>query len=181
MPNDISSALEKRLQPDETVEHVTSMDMRTYLAGKMNSVIGSVITGIVVAVFAFVFGMVMLGPFLSILIAVLLFVAIGCYPLIRALIVVTFGSIDYAVTDSRYLKVTDTVFNTTEQSVPVERARDVEYDEDFFDKMLGNGDIYVEGTRGDSVRFQNAPDADNLYEIAQRKVQETDTVDDYNA
>ena len=157
------------------------MDMRTYLAGSMNSVISSSVMGIVLAVFALVFGLAALGPLLAVPIAILLVIGVGSYPLIRALIVVKYGSITYAITDNRFVKVRDTVFDANEQSVPIERARDAEYDEDFFDKMLGNGDIYVEGARGDSVRFENAPDADDLYQKAQKKIQETDQVDDYSA
>jgi uncharacterized membrane protein YdbT with pleckstrin-like domain len=181
MSRELDSSLEKRLQPDETVEHVTNMDMRTYLAGSMNSVISSLVTGIVLAVFALVFGLAALGPLLAVPIAILLVIGVGSYPLIRALIIVKYGSITYAITDNRFVKVRDTVFDANEESVPIERARDAEYDEDFFDKMLGNGDIYVEGARGDSVRFENAPDADDLYQKAQKKIQETDQVDDYSA
>jgi len=147
----------------------------------MNSVISSLVTGIVLAVFALVFGLAALGPLLAVPIAILLFIGVGFYPVIRAFIVVKYGSITYAITDSRFVKVRDTVFDSDEESVPIERVRDAEYDEDFFDKMLGNGDIYVEGARGDSVRFENAPDADDLYQKAQKKIQETDQVDDYSA
>lgn len=181
MSKEPDSSLEKRLQPDETVEHVSNMDMRTYLAGSMNSVIGSLLTGIVLAVFALVFGLAALGPLIAIPIAILLVIGVGFYPLIRALLVVKYGSITYAITDSRFVKVRDTVFDTDEESVPIERARDAEYDEDFFDKMFGNGDIYVEGARGDSVRFENASDADDLYQKAQKKIQETEQVDNYSA
>lgn len=180
MSNDLSSTLEKRIQPDKTVEYATSMDMKTFFAAQIPSIIRSEIAGVIIAVTSFIFVVGVIGPLMGV-ISLLLLIGIAAAPLIYAFVVIKYGAIDYAITDNRFIKVKDTVFESDEESVPIERVRDAELDEDFFDKMLGNGDIYIEGARGDSLLLENVPDADEFYKKAQKKIQDTKQVDDFNA
>jgi uncharacterized membrane protein YdbT with pleckstrin-like domain len=114
---------------------------------------------------------------LSVLFGVPAAVFVGLSPVAFASAIAQYGHIEYAITDQRFIQITDKVVVTTENSVSIEDARSVELNEGFLDRILGTGDIRIEATSGDSVAFNNIPNSEEIYRLCQQKIQGTDTAD----
>lgn len=71
----------------------------------------------------------------------------------------------------------ETITGTEVDSVPIDRAKDAEYDEDLTDKLFGTGDVRIEGTRGDSLYFNDSPDSDVLLRAVREEIAAVETVD----
>ena len=192
----VSPELEKRLRPDEKVQVATEMDKRTLIPNGIGS---SILTLVFAIPFIGVFGVMGASAIIEVLssgpvgsggsttayivaygIVGAIALLVGFYPLIVSALAAKFGTVEYAITDERFIKVEDMVVSTSDESVPINRVRDADYSEGMIDKFLGNGDIELQGTQGDSLTFNNAPESDTLYEKCQVAIQETEAVDDYS-
>jgi len=173
-----SEGLQRQTRPNENVKWVSNKDMKTNLLGALAGVLPAMIFMAFFGVFVAAF---VAGSTDSVLLAIIAFlvVAVGI-PLLSplfAFINIKYGTIQYAATDDRFIKYEETFTSTEVESTPINRVRDAEYDEDFSDKLLGTGDIKIEGARGDTLYFNDAPEADTLLRAVRQDIAESETVD----
>jgi uncharacterized membrane protein YdbT with pleckstrin-like domain len=166
-----ASQLEAQLGTDETLEWVVEKQQQDVYLETVGSLIGGVITGIFFAVFAFV-GVIALtqNPGLAIPIAIGVIVLIAVLSAVWTLVNGMMSTIQYAATDERFITLNDTLTETNTESVPIDRVRDVEYSEDFKDKIFGTGDISIEPERGaDPLVFNNVKDEQALLQAVREQ------------
>lgn len=172
-----SRQVENRLNPEETVEATTILDTRSLVLASVPTMLfttiplGVVLGGTVLALGLTGTEIGLLAVGLAMPVALL----VGLSPLGFASLVAKYGHIEYAVTDQRFLRITDRVLNTDEHSLSLERARGVELNEGFLDRMLGTGDIRIEGASGETVIFENVPNSEEIYRLCHEKFGEKTT------
>lgn len=176
-----SEGLRRQTRPEEEIKWTVRKDMKTAILGTIASSISLIIFTGVFGVFAGVFAAEAVG---SALVGFLVFllVAIGI-PVGRVLLTVLYikyGNFEYAATEDRFMMYEETLTSTTTDAVPIHRVRDAEYSEDMWDKILGTGDIRIEGARGDSLYFNNVPEGDAVLRAVREEIAEADTIDEMN-
>lgn len=117
----------------------------------------------------------------SLMLGLLAFVVVTIAPpgakILFAVLNIKYGGIEYAATTERFVQYRETLTGTDVDAVPIERVRDAEYDEDFTDRIFGTGDIRIEGARGDSLYFNDAPNGDAVLRAVRQEIADAETVD----
>lgn len=173
-----SEGLKRQCRVDEEIKWVVEKDMKTVVLGAVSDSASLFVVTAIFGVTAGVFTVagtdrVLLGA------AVFLLVAVGppSYKILRAVLDVKRGGVEYAATTDRFVEYRETLTSTDVNSVPIERTRDAEYSRDMADKIFGTGDVRIEGARGDSLYFNNAPDGDALLRAVREEIADSETVD----
>jgi len=173
-----SEGLKRQCRPDEEIEWVVEKDMKTVVISAITSSISLIVMTVVFGLFA---GLGVLEVTGSALFGGVAFVLVTFGPplgkIAVAVLNATWGGVEYAATTDRFVQYKETLGSTDVDTVPIERVRDAEYDQEFTDKLFGTGDIRIEGARGDSLYFNNAPNADTVLRAVREEIANADTVD----
>jgi len=163
--------LEAQIGTDEELQWVVEKQQQEVYLETVASAIGGIFTGIFLAIPGFI-GTVVLtdSPALGFGVAIALLIAgvllSGLWTLANGMM----STIQYAATDERFISLNDTLTETNTESVSIDRVRDVEYSEDFKDKVFGTGDITIEAERGsDRLTFNNVQDEQALLQAVRQQ------------
>jgi membrane protein YdbS with pleckstrin-like domain len=166
-----SEELRTQITSDEEVAWVVETDTKNLLAGAVAGAIGALPGAVFLAAFAGVFvgafaldsgGVLGLAPTTAVaLVAGGILIGLPGFQIVTGTVGALLSRYEYAATSDRILAHKDTFSGTQTNSVPVDRVRDVEYSRGTIDKLVGTGDVTVQGVRqADRVDINNVPNAD---------------------
>lgn len=173
-----SEGLRRQCRNDEEIKWVVEKDMKTEVLGAIAGSASLLVMTVVLGVFGGIF---VAQAVESASLGVVAFALVAFGPpvgkVLFAVLNVRYGGIEYAATSDRFVEYEETITGTNVDTVPIDRVRDAEYDEDFTDKLFGTGDVRIEGTRGDSLYFNDAPGGDALLRAVREEIAAAETVD----
>ena len=174
-----SRGLENQVPPDEEIKWVVKQDLRTawfnLILHKLKMVVFFVVVGVVAGIFVTGAAGAALGMLTVLLISLgapIGYVGVQYYYLKNT-------EIEYAATDSQFIRYEDSPSTTKTDTLQVNRAKDAKFRQDLWDNFFDTGDISINAIgRAKSLRIKDVPDAEAVHRVIQHQIAETDQVDD---
>jgi len=160
-----SAELETQIREDERLKWVVRMDRKDQFV----KAVGSALSVLPIAFFLGFFGAVGAliatggGQRNAVLGFAAVLVGLPLLTLVVGIVGASLRTYEYAATDERFIKQVDSPFGLSSQSIQIDNVRDAELSRGLVDKLLGNGDVRIEGELGnDTISFDNVPNSDEV-------------------